>query len=276
MIGKPKEGKPYLSASQLEMYWRCGEQYRRRYMEHERIPPGVARLIGKGIHGGAEVNFRQKLASYDDLPKAEIVEAAVTAFDAEVHGEGFLLSEEEASRGPAKVIGEAKDKTAQLAAVHAEQQAPEYQPVAVEQKTRILFPKATHDLLTVSDLWDDKDRVTDFKTAARKPNGKPPTDADTSIQLTAYAAAFQVENGIRPAEVRLDVLTKTKTPGRHVLTSRRGPDDYQVFINRVNVTLCAINAGIFPPASPGAWQCSERWCGYSRDCPYYHSPNNGG
>jgi hypothetical protein len=34
--------KPALSISQLDMLSRCGEQYRRRYIEHERLAPGVA------------------------------------------------------------------------------------------------------------------------------------------------------------------------------------------------------------------------------------------
>jgi hypothetical protein len=260
--------KPHISATQLEMFWRCPEQYRRRYIEGERLPPGVALLVGSGMHIGAQVNFAQKIETHKDLLSAHIVQAAIHGFENRVAGDGFLLSEEEASRGAKVVLGEAKDLTAKLAGAHAEHQAPDYQPVAVEHTTRIVFPNASHDLLGVTDLRDDQDRVTDFKTAKSKP---PADDAERSTQLTIYAAAFQIENARPPSEVRLDVITKTKTPGRHVLVSHRDRSDFAVLANRVNVTLAAIKAGVFPPASPGNWACSAKWCGFALTCPYFNS-----
>ncbi len=259
--------KPHLSATQMEMFWRCPEQYRRRYVEGERIPPGVALILGKAFHAGAELNFRQKIESHEDLPVNQIVDAAAAAFDAEVSG-GYSLSPEEAEVGGKKVLGEAKDKTVQLAEIHAEEQAPDYQPIAVEHSTRIVFPMATHDLLAITDLRDDLRRVVDFKTAARR---MPADAADSSTQLTIYAAAHQIDTGAPASEVRLDVLTKTKTPSRQVLRSDRSQADFQALIHRVNSTLSAIHAGSFTPASPGSWVCSPRWCGYWATCKFVNS-----
>ncbi len=261
------EERPHLSASQLEMFWRCPEQYRRRYIEGEKLPPGIALIAGKAFHKGAEVNFTQKIESHEDLPTCDIADAAASAFDAEVAG-GYTLNEDEESKGAKKVLGEAKDQAVFLARVHSIEQAPDYQPVAVEHKTRILFPSSTHDLLAVTDLRDDKDRVVDLKTAARK---MPVTAADESTQLTIYAAAFHADVGRAPSEVRLDVLTKTKAPQRQVLQSERNANDFRVFANRVNVTLSAIKAGSFTPASPGAWCCSPKWCGFWNSCPYINA-----
>ena len=256
--------KPHVSHSQMDMYWRCPEQYRRRYMEKEVIPPGIAMLQGTGVHRAAEANFTQKIESRIDLPAKEIIEIGAAAFDAEQAG-GYALTEDEMSIGAAKVLGDAKDKLVQMVAVHAMEQAPDYQPVAVEHKTRIVFPNATHDLLAITDLRDDRRRVTDFKTAARK---KSEGEVHSSIQLTIYAAAYRIDTGEPCEEVRFDVLTKTKVPQRQVLRSSRTVADFQALINRVNVTLGAINAGSFPPASPGSWCCSPRWCGYWATCPY--------
>jgi len=36
----------------------------------------------------------------------------------------------------------------------------------------------------------------------------------------------------------------------------------------VESVLNGINAGIFLPAAPGSWACSERFCGYWHSCPY--------
>jgi len=266
--------KPHISATQLMMAGKCLEQYRRRYVLGERIPPGIAAIIGRGMHRGAETNFKQKIESFRDLPPADIVDAAVAAFEEETDGGEYQLSDDEAIRGARVVVAEAKDTTAKLAKCHAQQQAPDYQPVAVEHTSRILFPQATHDLLAITDLRDDQDRVVDFKTAARKP---PAKDVDESVQLTIYAAAFQVENGRPPAEVRLDTVTKTKTPARHVLTSTRDEHDYRALLARANAMLGTVetltNDGrdCWPAAAVGQWWCSSRWCGYWRTCPHVNS-----
>lgn len=261
-------GKPHLSASQLDTFCRCPEQWRRRYIEKEIIPPGIASAKGKGFHAGVETNMRQKLDTREDLPPESIVDAAVAAFEAEAHG-GVALSDLESSRGATVVIGEAKDSVAAMAKVHAEQQAPDYQPRLIEQTVRIELPNAPHDLLGIIDLADELDRVTDFKTAGRK---KSQSDADDSVQLSIYAAAFHAHTGRKPQEVRLDsvIQTKTKTD-RQVLVSDRGVDDFRALANRINVVSSSIQAGIFPPASPGSWWCSPRWCGYWSTCKFVNA-----
>ncbi len=259
------EEKPHISPSQLNMFWRCPEQWRRRYCEKEIIPPGIALLVGSGYHVGAETNASQKIESHEDLPEADIVDASVAGFENRSAGDGYLLSEEERSIGSKKVLGSAKDTTARLAAAHAKLQAPDYQPVAVEHSSRIVFPNATHDLLAITDMRDDKDRVVDWKTAAKKPSKDA---ADKSIQLTVYAAAFQLETGRPPAELRLDTVTKTKTIGRHVHATHRTAEDFKVLIARVNATLAAMASGAFPPASPDNWFCSSKFCGFHSSCKF--------
>lgn len=260
--------KPHISVSQMEMLWRCGEQYRRRYMEGERILPGIALHIGTGVHAGAEVNFNQKIETHEDLPVSDIVDAAVSGFEVRYQSDGLALTDDEASQGLASVVGAAKDQLVQLAECHATEQAPDYQPTEVEHRSRIVFPNATHDLLAVTDLRDDQGRITDFKTAAKK---KPKDEADKSVQLTVYSAAYQVDHGRPSTECRFDTVTKTKTPARQVLISHRTQADYVALLARVNSTIAAIAAGVFLPASTGAWNCSPKWCGYWASCPYVNS-----
>lgn len=259
--------KPHISPTQLEMAGKCWAQYEQRYILGNRVPPGIAPAIGTGVHRGAETNFRQKVDSHEDMPTAEIVEAAVSGFELEV-ASGIELTAEESSRGKGIVLGEAKDQTASLAAVHAATQAPDYQPVAVEHRTTIVLPRATHDLLTITDLRDNRDRVADFKTAGKK---KSQGEADSSVQLTVEAAAFHIDTGRQAAEVRLDVLVKTKQPYRQVLATHRTIADFHALTNRINAMLAMIEKGIFPPTTPGAWWCSPRWCGYWATCPYVNS-----
>ena len=260
--------KPHLSPSQLEMYCKCPEQYRRRYMEGEIIPPGIAALQGKGFHGGAEANMRQKIESHRDLKATEIQELAAVSFDEAAKG-GYCLSAEEELRGAKAVLADAKDTTIVMAGAHAVQQAPDYQPVLVEEKIRIELPSATHDLLGIIDLADDKDRVTDFKTSGKR---KSQADADSSVQLTTYHAAFKARMGRDPSEVRLDTMVKTKRNlERDVVSSTRQPKDFQALANRINVVSQSIQLGIFPPTTPGVWWCSGKFCGYYPTCPYVNS-----
>lgn len=257
--------KPHLSNSQLELLSMCGEAYRRAYIEREFVPPGIAMLRGTAVHGGAEENFLQKIESHRDLPVSQIVDAAVSAFDEEVN-EGVTFDSEEASRGPAVVIGEARDDVADMAEVHAKKQAPDYQPIGIEELVKIELP-GPRDLWGVIDLRDDQGRVTDLKTAQR---AKKASDADESLQLTIYAAAHEALTGAPPTAVRLDTIVQTKTETkRQVLESTRGPDDLRALAARINAANAAIDAGVFLPASPSHWKCSAKWCSYHATCAYF-------
>ena len=260
--------KPHISATQVGMLCRCGEQYRRRYIEHETIPPGIRLLVGSGFHAGAEVNMRQKIESHTDMRPVDIADAAVAGLEERIAVDGYELTSEEASRGQAAVIGDAKAEVAALAEMHAREQAPEYQPVIVEETCRIVLPRASRDLLGVIDLADDKDRIIDWKTAGRK---KPQSEVDQSLALTIYAAAFQAKTQRRPSEVRLDILTTTKKPTRQVLSGGRDQNDIRVLAARLDVVIRTIEAGIFLPANVGDWVCSPKWCGYWGTCPYVNS-----
>ena len=259
--------KPHLSASQLETFCKCPEQWRRRYVEGEIMPPGIAAIKGKTLHAAAEGNFRQKIASYKDLPIEDFRELAAESFNAQVAGD-YALSAEEERRGKRAVLGEAKDAAIAMAEFHGRRQAPDYQPAIVEERFRIALP-GSHDLVGVIDLADEQDRVIDFKTSGKK---KSQADADGSVQLTAYHVGHAALRGRPPFELRLDTLVQTKNGiSRDVVTTSRGRSDLAALAARLNVISASINAGIFPPAPPGSWQCSAKWCGYFRSCRYVNS-----
>jgi hypothetical protein len=259
--------KPHLSPTQLEMIAKCPEAYRRRYVEGEKIPPGIAMAIGSGFHVGAETNFRQKIESYVDLTPRQIEEAAVAGYETSIAG-GISFTTDEVGQGAANVIGAAKRDLADMAFEHAKKQAPDYQPVMVEQPVKIELP-GPRDLLMVIDIFDDQGRVTDFKTARKS---KKQADADTSIQLTGYAAAVKALTGEAPAESRLDtVIISPKKISRQVLSTQHGDGDFVALANRINAVNGLIQSGNFPPASPGAWNCSQKWCGFFSTCRFVNS-----
>ena len=260
--------KAHLSASQVDMFCRCPEAYRRRYIEGEIIPPGFAMLKGTGVHAGAEENFRQKISSHEDLPIVDIVDAAVAGFEGAVAG-GYAMTEDEESRGSKTVIEEVVADVVEMATLHGEEQAPDYQPVQVEEYVRIELPNHSRDIVGVIDLVDDQDRVVDFKTAGKK---KSQGAADNSTQLTIYAAAHKSATGRDASEVRLDTVVRTKTKtSRSVVTSTRDDADFGALANRINAVTGSIDAGTFTPAVPGSWWCGPKWCGYWDTCPFVNS-----
>jgi hypothetical protein len=267
-ITAEQRAKPHLSPTQLDMFTKCPEQYRRRYIEGEKIPPGIAQMKGSALHRGAEFNMRQKIESHVDLPAGDITEMAVTTFEAATHGEYLLLPEERAM-GADTTIARAKDSVAAMTEVHARQQAPEYQPVLVEEKVRIALP-GPRDLLGIIDLADEQDRVIDFKTASKS---KSQSEADTSVQLTVYAAAFTARRGRKPRSLRLDTVVHTAAGklSRQALDTERDEADIAALANRVDAVSAAIEAAVFPPAPPGAWYCSKKFCGFYATCRYVNA-----
>lgn len=258
--------KGHLSPTQLNMLASCGEQYRRRYMEGERIPPGVAMLQGSAMHAAAAENFWQKKHSRKDLCVEDMVDMADATFLERVRTDGLWLSEEEQSRGQDVVVEEGRGRARVFAQCHAEEQAPEYQPELVEEKYIIPLP-GDYDLMGVLDLADELKRVVDFKTASRKKNAD---EADKSVQLTTYAAIYKHKTGDFASEILLDVAVQTAAgnTSRQVQHTSRAAADFQALVNRINAAARIIKAGAFMPAEPGHWICNPKWCGYWASCPY--------
>lgn len=263
-IQQPRD-KPYLSPTQLDMLCRCPEQYRRRYCEHEKLPPAVALLRGISFHHAAADNFRQKFETCVDLRPADIVDIAVDKFDREVEHAGEIrLDGDDAGKAVADVVGRERDTLVDYCNVFATDQAPDYMPQYVEVFARVEIENSTHDLAGKIDLADTDDRVVDFKTGAR---AKSQADADSSVQLTIYSALFYAHSGRLASSLRLDAAVVTKTKAyRSAVDTERTPADIDALAERFDAAVDAIAAGVFLPAVPGTWWCSKRFCGYYSTC----------
>lgn len=258
--------KPHISPSQISTFTKCGEQYRRRYIEKEIIPPGVAMIRGIALHKGAEHNFKPKIESRVDLPKSQIQEIVAASFDKKIAAEGVHLNKDEKEIGKAKVLGASKDDAVAMAGVFSDDLAPTIQPIAVEKKIRIVLKKSTHDLLGVIDVIDDEFFVRDLKSAAKAKNQ---AEVDRDFQFGFYPIIARAFYGKEVAGVKIDTIVKTKTKVYlQTLTTDRDADDFEAIINRTNFAIDAINAGNFFPAFTGAWWCAPKWCGYYSTCPY--------
>jgi len=260
--------KPHVSPSQLDMYFRCGEQYRRRYINREVIPPGIALVKGSAVHKAAEVNFAQKIETREDLPLEQLQGAAEEHIDVMIAKDGLFLPPEQASIGMQKVLGDAKDRTQGMVRALRMEIAPRIQPAMTEKFIRIPLPKHTHDLLGRLDLATEDRRVKDLKTSSKR---KYQDEVDRSDQLTFYHMAYEYETGAPPAGIDLEVIVETKVPSVQSLTSQRTMDDRKVLLHRINAMIAGVQAGTFLPAAPGSWICSPRFCGFYGSCGFINS-----
>lgn len=256
--------KPYISPSQINLYTKCGEAWRRRYIKKEIVPPGVAMVKGTSVHKGAELNFKQKIETRQDLKLKEVVDYSVASFETTIMTDGLLLNQEETLIGRSKVVGSAKDETAKLSKLYIEESAPLYQPKHVEVTARIPLPSSSHDLLSIADVITEHDEVIEYKTGKRWSQEK----ADNEPQLTFQAVTFRALTGRDPKRIRVENLVNNIKPVRNPVDTTRNADDYQALINRINAVLDGINKNVFAPANPGGWWCAKNWCGYWSTCPY--------
>jgi hypothetical protein len=122
----PVELPPHLSASQLAMFARCPEQYRRRHVLRQKERCGAAMLIGGVDHKTHEHNFRQKITTRQDVPLAELEDVYASVFDKKIDEEG---GESEIAWGDDN-YSRAKDQGIKLVRAYHEHVSP-----LVERKT---------------------------------------------------------------------------------------------------------------------------------------------
>ncbi len=245
----------HLSASAIEMFLRCPQQWAYRYMEDLKIPPSVSLVQGTSVHAAAEHNYAYKVETHEDLPADEVLDVARDA---------FKEREPEVEDWEDEKPGAALDVTVGLARVYHAELAPQVQPVSVEREFVLEHDRWLIPLLGYMDVEDER-RVIDIKTAGKR---KTQADLDTSLQGGIYLLAREQEG--LPAAMEWHVAVKTKEPAAQVLTRERVDHEQTIaLVERVEESvLVATKTGIFTPALPGSWWCSERFCGYWKRCPF--------
>jgi len=256
--------KKQLHQTAIDMYHFCGEQFRRRYIEGEKIPPAVAMIVGTGTDESVNQNMRHKMENGKLMELAQVKAVARDALG-NAWSKGVWLSDDEAKIGPSKVKGQAIDKTVRLATVHATQKAEKINPTHVQRKWTVELKGYPVDLAGTIDVQEGGKWVRDTKTSGKTPNQNM---ADKSMQLTTYAMAVKVLDGKEPEGVALDYLIDTKEPKVVTLESKRNNDDFRILLRRIEGMIQAIDKGVFLPASPRDPMCSEKYCGFHSSCSY--------
>jgi len=252
-----------ISQSKANAFFRCAEQFRRIYLENERIAPGIALHKGRAVHSGAEHANRVKAATGNDAPLDEVTDATRDSFVNGSKCEGIFLLPEEVSE-KRRILNEGLNESIELAAAYRIKVVPGFKEVAVVEEYMTADVGLELPISGKPDLTADG-IIRDIKTAAKKwPAGKE----DTEIQPTIYRMLLR-ENGKGELPAEFVILSNSKTGVNiDVRQASRTERDEQVLKHRLQVMIDMMTAGIYPPAEPGSWMCSPRWCGFYYQCKY--------
>lgn len=248
--------------SMVNSWLACGERFRRRYIEGDIIPPGIAARRGAGFHKGAEVNHRQKIESGEDMPLVDIQDAARDEYVHLVRDQGVFIPRANLGEKNA-LLNEGLNQTVQAIEIYRNEIAPEIQPALVEQ-----FAEAdiglSLPLAGIIDVSDANRRIIDLKLQKRKNQDW----ADHELQPSFYAILYKSLTGNDLSEFVYEQVIPNKTMLREPLTTKRGENDFRRLKRYLAAFLTDLKAGTFRPAEPGHYLCSENFCGYYRSCSY--------
>lgn len=258
------DNRPQLHVSAMEMLSRCAEQWRRRYLCNEKIPPGAALIVGKASHYSIELNLKNKLEEGEPLEREQAIAIAADTvkndFELEVR-----LAEGETRKG-------ARDQTVDLAVglsgLHYDEVCPNVYPKSVEEPFLVTMDGYPFDYAGTFDTEESGRVLRDVKTSSPQQKWKQ-EKADNHVQFSGYAFAYQIVKGSLPHSIVVDNLVKKKVPEYVRVVTKRDDDDLQAFIRRYEACCKVIESETFLPCSPGDWVCSPKWCGY-------HGGNGGG
>ena len=255
----------HLSATQLTMFRRCQEQYRHRYLLHEKERPAGALIWGGADHKAHELNFQQKIESHEDLPVGDVELAFAEAFDSRIAD-----TDEEIDWKGGKP-GQMKDQGVKLVAACHTLVSPRVQPIAVERKIEVNLPDVPAPILAYLDV-ETETEVIERKTAKGKVSQVKP---DWRLQ----GGIYQLMTG-KP--ISWHVSAKTKTPRVYTPAEEPGlaipySEGYTASIlGTVQDTAHQMVAVMeekgpderWPGALEHQWACN--YCGYRPTCPWWN------
>lgn len=242
----------------LGLFCNCQEAFRRRYIEGEIIPPAIAMAVGTGVHKAAEINHKQKIESGVDLRLDELQDAAADGFKNAVEESGvyFTGSKHELY----SELGKGSDLSVKMAGVYGKQIAPQIQPVAAEIKLTAQHSDLPVPFLGIVDVIDARGMIVDLKTSKAKwRSGKE----KESLQPGIYK--WLIRRNVNQ-ELDFCFFVMAYNGDTQYVQTEKSDGDISYIVNIAKAMLHAVKNGVFMPAVPGHWLCSEKFCGYHGTC----------
>lgn len=289
----------HLSVSSLQLYLKCPEKWRRRYLLHERESSTGAMLVGTAGWAAEAVHYHRTIDGRP-LEEADVLDVYSDEFD--------LQAELAAARSGVDWQGEKpgtwKDQGAGAVRAYHEQVAPQVLPVSVERQFRLRFPGVDWTFVGYIDL--EALRVAELEHGAPVPIGRVPgsrpgdvkiagkrwtkavgpkpgkgqpdtrprvpiDDVHADVQVTSYLAARRAE-GDPASGFDFHVATRTQSPVAEVIPTSRTDAQLDQLLRDVWAIAAEIawrtELDHWHGAPFGAWWCSPRSCGFYSSCRY--------
>lgn len=259
----------HVSPSQLGSFLRCGEQYRRRYVEKEIIPPGISARTGSAVHKVAEVHDLSRIQGNIGLTIVEAQDCARDEFKRLVKDEGVFLAPSEVPEAN-KLLNEGLNNALAASAFFVTDVAPNFDPLAAEQTMMFEIDildvpiKCILDKLA-SSVLDGRTFIRDLKIMGKK---KDQNWADSELQPSFYLLGHLLQHN-ELLGFAYDIIIPGKKGVQYLsLETIRDERDFQRMKILLSQFRKAVEADIFMPADPGSWMCSPNYCGYYQSCKY--------
>lgn len=254
-----------ISYTMIDQYLRCPEQFRRRYIEGKKSPPGVALLEGTSHHKAAEEDNKSKIEKGKQLKPAQMVDIFEATWKDELQ-----KAQKEADELKARIEWEDDNEETvlkrgkKLQTEYSSVYSAKLDPTAAEKP----FMKDVDvrgnkfRLMGQIDLITKDGVVWDYKTSSRK---KSDSDLGLSLQLSSYSWVEQIN------KVGYVAFVKAATPFVQLMTPAVvSPGRWMWALEVIASAVDGIRRGAFPKTNPAAipppWFCSPRFCGYYNDC----------
>jgi len=143
----------------------CQMRWKFRYVDNIKRPPNAYLLVGSATDESATKNLQNKIDTQELLPRQDAIGIAEAKFDADKDKEPIELDVDEKREGRnlADVLGEARDKTMNLAGLHYDKAAPIIRPSVVRRRFSIDMDAFLRQRAKA--LHNQADQVTDNGTA---------------------------------------------------------------------------------------------------------------
>lgn len=256
-------GKPILRQSDLGLLELCAYAYYLKNIMRIPEPKSWAATKGTACHKAREKNFTAKIQTKQDLPLSDCQDAARDAVNQETQT-GEFLKDPDLDMSIKDAAGAVIDRAIGLVKMDHTLLYPTIQPERVEQQVVAELPGYEFDLQGKLDLTIPR-KIVDLKTSKRKWDEDRPYESN---QPATYGILFRADQGFWPEGFRFDILVDTKEPKTQVFEIQISDARYQGVLDRYSNLAQMIQAGIFPPCSPGHWKCDIKYCGYYPTCKY--------
>lgn len=266
-----------LSGSSVNTYLRCGKQWEYAYVLQLRRPPSIKQGLGIAAHEAVALNLQQKVLTFQDLPKEEVVQKfvddwSILAVDIEdvINVERLDTRTGKTTKTRKETKAQAYESGIKAVGVHYDDMASKIQPVWVEKEVSYRLNDSV-DYTGILDLADDHNRVRDHKFVSRKPDN----GGGYILPMIGYSLGYRQATGDIEAEIVLDYTVRTQDPYYLPIASGGPVTDEAIreFAAIVTDVRRSIDAGIFNANGLHSHACG--WCGYADICPAYRAANGG-